>query len=148
MDRRKALTDCISRQQAIEAIESVDWYHINSKGKLVNGSTSDEESWYKAEDIYEALESLKPITPPGKVVAEIKVDTEELVERIKEEYQLERAGNWIKATGVAPPEFAGRYVCSNCGHYALMDMPYSNRQELSHFCPNCGARMKEVSGGK
>lgn len=71
--------DCVSRQQAIEAIEGVDWYHVNSKGELVSGSTSDEESWYKAKDIYEALKSLKPVTPPMKVLAEIKVDTEELV---------------------------------------------------------------------
>ena len=56
-------TDCISRQQAIGAIEGVDWYHVNSKGELVCGSTSDEESWYKAEDIYKAIESLQPVTP-------------------------------------------------------------------------------------
>lgn len=51
-------------------------------------------------------------------------------------------GEWIKAPGVAPPEFAGRYVCSNCGHYALLGMPYGSRQELSYFCPNCGADMR------
>lgn len=51
-------------------------------------------------------------------------------------------GEWVKAMGVAPPEYAGRYVCSNCGHYALMNMPYGSRQELSPFCPNCGAMMK------
>lgn len=55
--------DCISRKQAIEAIEGVDWYHVNSQGELVSGSTSDEESWYKAEDIYKAFESLPPVTP-------------------------------------------------------------------------------------
>lgn len=53
-------------------------------------------------------------------------------------------GEWIKATGFAPPEFTGRYVCSNCGHYALMDVPYGSRQKLSHFCPNCRA---DMSGG-
>lgn len=56
-------TDCISRKQAIEAIEGVDWYHVNPKGELVSGSTSDEESWYKAEDVYKALESLPPVEP-------------------------------------------------------------------------------------
>lgn len=60
---QKSKLDCINRQQAIEAIECVDWYHVNSKGELVHGSTSDEESWYKAEDIYEAIESLPPVTP-------------------------------------------------------------------------------------
>lgn len=66
----------------------------------------------------------------------------ELVEKLPPVTPTERAGEWVKATGVAPPEFAGRYVCSNCGNYALMDMPYGSRQELSHFCPNCGAKMK------
>ena len=59
-------TDCISRQQAVDAIECVDWYHVNSKGELVHGSTSDEESWYKAEDIYEAIESLPAVAPDFK----------------------------------------------------------------------------------
>lgn len=56
-------TDCISRQQAIDAIEDVDWYHVNPKGELVHGSTSDEESWYRAEDIYKAIESLPSVIP-------------------------------------------------------------------------------------
>lgn len=76
---QKSKLDCISRQKVVEAIEDADWYHVNPKGELVSGSISDEESWYKEEDIYEAIESLKPVVPPGKVVAEIKVDIEELV---------------------------------------------------------------------
>lgn len=51
-------SDYISRKQAIEAIEGVDWYHVNPKGELVHGSTSDDESWYRAEDVYKAIESL------------------------------------------------------------------------------------------
>ena len=55
-------------------------------------------------------------------------------------------GEWVKATGVGPPEFTGRYVCSNCGSYALMNMPYGSRQELSPFCPNCRADMRGGTG--
>lgn len=56
-------SDCISRQQAVEAIEDVDWYHVNSKGELVHGSTSEEESWYRADEVYKAIESLPPVEP-------------------------------------------------------------------------------------
>lgn len=51
-------------------------------------------------------------------------------------------GGWIKASGMAPPEFAGKCTCSNCGEYALMSVPYGNRQILSDFCPWCGADMR------
>lgn len=63
----------ICRQQVVEAIEGVDWYHVNSKGELVHGSTSDEESWYKAEDIYKAIESLPPVTPTEHKVTETMI---------------------------------------------------------------------------
>lgn len=68
-------------------------------------------------------------------------DDKDIVRQAPSVTPTERTREWVKATGVAPPEFAGRYVCSNCGNYALMDMPYGNRQELSHFCPHCGAKM-------
>ena len=55
--------------------------------------------------------------------------------------RTQRTGEWIKSTGMAPPEFTGRYICSECGRYALMRVPYGNRQELSNHCPHCGARM-------
>lgn len=34
---RKALEDCISREQMIEAIDGVDWYHVNSVGEFLHG---------------------------------------------------------------------------------------------------------------
>lgn len=91
--------DCISRQQAIEAIEDVEWYRVNSKGELVSGSTSDEESWYRAEDVYRAIESLPPVTP------------------------TERTGEWIEnapeGQGIDPP-----YICSICGHAESTKTPF------------------------
>lgn len=80
--------DCISRADVVEAIEGVDWYHVNSKGELVHGSTSDEESWYKAEDVYKAIESLPPVIP------------------------TERTGAWIE-DGYYDSPFR---ICSYCGY--------------------------------
>ena len=53
-----------------------------------------------------------------------------------------KTGEWIKATGMMPPEFHGHHCCSECGNFANMEPPFGNREDLSRFCPNCGARMK------
>lgn len=52
-----------------------------------------------------------------------------------------KRGMWIKATGMMPPEFHGHYCCSECGNFANMKPPFGNREDLSKFCPSCGARM-------
>ena len=53
-------------------------------------------------------------------------------------------GEWIKATGMMPPEFHGHHCCSECGNFANMEPPFGNREDLSKFCPNCGS----YNGGK
>lgn len=52
-----------------------------------------------------------------------------------------KTGEWIKATGMMPPEFHGHHCCSECGNFANMEPPFGNREDLGRFCPNCGARM-------
>ena len=54
-----------------------------------------------------------------------------------------RHGEWIKAHGMLPPEFFGKHKCSLCGHFALSWR--IGHEELSNYCPNCGAKM---DGGK
>lgn len=67
--------DLISRQDAIEAVEDTDWYHQNKKGEMVHGANpSDHQAWYKAEDIYNVLESLpsaEPKTPSNGSITSI-----------------------------------------------------------------------------
>lgn len=54
----------ISRQAAIEAIENVEWYHINQNGELVSGANSQEhEPLYKAADVYAAIEEVPSAQP-------------------------------------------------------------------------------------
>lgn len=49
----------ISKQDIIEAIQEVNWYHINNNGELVSGANSKEhEPLYKANDIYKAIDHL------------------------------------------------------------------------------------------
>lgn len=68
--------------------------------------------------------------------------TEWIVGFVKKYSAETKTGEWIKATGMMPPEFHGHHCCSECGNFANMETPFGNREDLSRFCPNCGARMK------
>ena len=57
--------DLIRRSDAIEAIEVVDWYHQNRNKDMVSGANSDEhQAWYKADDVYKALEAVPSADRP------------------------------------------------------------------------------------
>lgn len=59
-----AETDLIRRSEAIEVLENTDWYHQNANKDMVNGANSDEhQAWYKAEDVYKALDSVPSAQP-------------------------------------------------------------------------------------
>lgn len=50
--------DLILRQDIIDAIEEVTWYHLHN-GEMVEGANSKEvQPWYKSEDIYKAIENI------------------------------------------------------------------------------------------
>ena len=52
------MDDLIRRSDAIEAIEEVDWYHQNRNKDMVSGAGAEDLAWYKAEDVYKALEAV------------------------------------------------------------------------------------------
>lgn len=53
--------DVIKRQDTIEKMQEVDWYHQNKNGEMVHGANSAEhQAWYKAEDVYKVLEDMPP----------------------------------------------------------------------------------------
>ena len=49
-------TDLIKRIE--EAIDNVDWYRQNADKDMVIGAANEHEAWYKAEDVYKALENV------------------------------------------------------------------------------------------
>lgn len=64
IDTNVATTDTISRAAVVDAIEGVDWYHQNDSGEMVHGANSAEhQAWYKAEDIYAAIDGVPPARP-------------------------------------------------------------------------------------
>lgn len=51
-------------------------------------------------------------------------------------------GRWLKATGMMPPEYFGRHVCSVCDNFAPNEF-HGTHEWLSPICPYCGAKMDE-----
>ena len=53
-----------------------------------------------------------------------------------------RHGKWLKPSRMLPPEHHDKKRCSVCANFALSDR--LGRVRPSNYCPNCGAKMKEV----
>lgn len=85
--KSKLESDLISRQAAIEEIKNATtitwWNKYASQEEIVDDVERQLRRLFVG-----AIESLPPVEPPKKVVAQIKVDTDEIVERIKEEYEI------------------------------------------------------------
>ena len=47
----------IRKADAINCIEHMTWYHVNKRGQLVDGATSD-TGLYKAKDVYKGLHDI------------------------------------------------------------------------------------------
>lgn len=59
-----AETDLIRRSEVVEAIDNIDWYHQNASNEMVIGANPDlHQAWFKAEDVYKALESVPSAQP-------------------------------------------------------------------------------------
>lgn len=53
-----------------------------------------------------------------------------------------KKSKWVKITGMAPPEMAGKFMCERCG---WRDHPY-NKNARHPYCPGCGAYMTNNDG--
>ena len=81
----------ISHRDAIEAIDEITWYHQNANKDMVRGANSNEhQAWYKAEDVYKALESV-PSAQPDNRLAKIA----DLVEGTIDHFELDDAMDLI-----------------------------------------------------
>lgn len=62
------VNDLVNKAVIIDAIEKTDWYHQNENKDMVHGANSAEhQAWYKADDVYKALENVPSAQPelPG-----------------------------------------------------------------------------------
>ena len=66
------MDDLISRQAAIDVVETITWYHQNRNNEMVSGANSElHQAWYKADDVYAALNNV-PTAEPTLYGYEIK----------------------------------------------------------------------------
>ena len=122
MDEAKSDFDTIiDLQPTVEAepntaIETVNWYHQNADGEMVLGANSNQQAWFKADDVFKALKA-----------------------------EPTKHGRWFPCTKTGMPltEYGRRqgekwfgYKCSECNTIykgnALTESPY---------CQRCGAKM-------
>lgn len=110
------------------------WRIIEDNAYWVTYNETSKEKGMTLTGINQALNECPPVTPPKKVVAQISIDTEELIERIKEEYEItDKVGEWVRQYCFQ------QWKCSEC-EYEI--------DGKTNYCPNCGAKMKRSGVGK
>ena len=108
----------IEKQTVIDAIRGAETFmRVDDKGTLCNV--------IRVEDILTSLENIS-IQQQW-----IKLTGVELNE-----------SEWIKPTGMMPPEYHGHYECVKCGGWAMEEWGGHHRMVLTKFCPHCGRPMK------
>lgn len=107
------MDDLISRETMKDLIDITTWYHQNRNKDMVEGASDEETAWFKAKDVFKAIENVPSEQPERK------------------------KGEWILTD--FPDEQT--YRCSSCNeHWTFLEgTPYDNG---AYFCPNCGARME------
>ena len=117
---------------------------------------ADDEPSVKAEKLYqicdetqnrEVAEWLKEYFPSAeaktKCIAQINIDADEVVKRIKDEYEIadRPQGEWLVYEGrwkdldYYPP----KCKCNQCGYEEEL---YILNAKPTNYCPNCGAKME------
>lgn len=106
-----------------DAIERTDWYHNSEQGNMVHGAVYGDNAWYKAEDIYKALEDAHTI-----------------------EAEPVKHGRWIPDDKF-PSGKSSIFHCSECYYSRTTSVLYTS-EKLSQddpYCKKCGAKM-DVEG--
>ena len=66
------MRDLIDRKDIIDEMENVDWYHQNQSMEMVHGANSDDQAWYKTEDVYEVLERMPSVQPEKEIPKRVR----------------------------------------------------------------------------
>lgn len=123
--------DLISKTAAIDAVEGISWYHQNKNGEMVHGANSDEhQAWYKADDIYAAIDS----APSAQPVEDVRAMCGEC--DAWNQYKNPQTG-WIPCS-TALPEYDGEYLVTkksfgwNCKEYIETDIARYEKKDGWH----------------
>lgn len=115
------MDDFISREDTIEKMEEVDWYHQNKNGEMVHGANpAEHQAWYKVEDVYKVLEDMPSAQP-----------------------ECEK-GKWVQKRLNYDNDVWVRWECSRCGYLRKKGWKYilEAKKPEALFCEMCGADMR------
>lgn len=137
--------DLISRQDVIDAIETTTWYHQNKSLEMVSGANSKEhQAWYKAEDVFDAIEnvpSTEDLSSVEQDIAQIVINAMDMRRWLSDKAERKK-GKWIQNK-----KRDDQYKCSSCGREVWYPWGIDVFVEKYNFCPNCGSR-NEVQKGE
>ena len=100
-----------------------------------------------------AMDALELLKADQSVIDQIEWERDTALEQLAEvdkslgekmddlQEMITKRGRWERLTGMAPPEYHGHKICSVCGCLAPYSPIHVGREELSRYCPGCGARM-------
>lgn len=90
-------------------------------------SMSGKTEYFTIQQCIKAVEEQPTVDPPEKLICSVTVDTDEIMERIKERgWKPLEHGRWIEHHSVR----GVYYSCSNC-----------KAEGYGRYCQNCGAKM-------
>lgn len=72
------MKELVIKDDMFDAIDRTDWYHIKG-GELIHGAKEEDDALYKASDIYEAVNDVKPV---GSVILK-SFDCMDFVEELR-----------------------------------------------------------------
>lgn len=113
-------TDLISKEDAIAiAYRQCDGFMTIEQGELLEG-------------FEEEIKAFQSADIPTKLVAKINIDADEVVRKIKDEYEIagRPSGEWVHNNKSGTFKV---FTCSECGLNVESDMWC--------YCPNCGVKM-------
>lgn len=133
--------DLISRAALMESIEGTDWYTIHVGGRVSQGAPSEEVAWYKATEIYAAINSAPAVDAEP-------VANEKAKRYLECEIRLASERQQNKDNFVYDCELVGRGIAQrlNERHISFCKMVLSLLGEDSElrtcYCPTCDRHFK------
>lgn len=137
---RSGSGDLISRSKFLESIEGTDWYTIRYNGEVSQGAPSEEVAWYKATDIYSAIENAPAVDAVSRGVHDqVRWERDIAIQ------QLEEHG--IPFGGIAPDvvKVVRCKDCKSCSHDVMFGGYWcgGHRVKADDFC-SYGERRADV----
>lgn len=60
------MDDLISRETMKDVIDITTWYHQNRNKDMVEGASDEETAWFKAKDVFKAIENVPSVQRTGR----------------------------------------------------------------------------------